>query len=820
MGRATHRARLFESLFNRELQFRHAHGETPTCDDYIARFPAYEMEIRAAFAYDGETLTHTPLRETTEEVCTDTKASAPSPSQASEPRRPNRSDARYRILRPHAKGGLGEVYVAHDEELNREVALKEILATHADNPNSRSRFLLEAEVTGSLEHPGIVPVYGLGQREDGRPYYAMRFIRGKSLREASSHFHRTHPDGDQTADHALELRQLLGRFIDVCNAIQYAHSRGVLHRDLKPGNVMLGKYGETLVVDWGLAKLKDAVEEAPVGQEMAVRPGTTSRSATEFGSAVGTPAYMPPEQAAGQLDQFGPASDVYSLGATLYHVLAGRPPVTDKDVHSLLRKVQEGDFAPPRQVRNDVPLALQAICLKAMQTVPAARYASPQQLADDVERWLADEPVSAYREPFTIRVRRWMRKHHRIVSAVAAAILAGLICLVVVAGVVSQKNEELATANGQLDQANKDLTTANGDLRVANDAERAAREEAEAVLDFFRIRVLAAARPQDQDGGLGIDATIRAAMDAAEPSIAESFADQPLAEASIRRTVGTTYFYLGEANLAVAQHKQALDLRKSHLGLEHEKTLISMNELALAHKYAGDTEKAFQLYEQVLESTKATLGENHPDTLTYTNNLGEAFRAAGRLDGALALLKDTFSRRKEVLGVDHPHTLVTMNNLAMAIEDAGNRDEAIPLFEETLQRRRKELGPEHPHTLQSMNNLAAAYLADGKPTEARELHESALELMKAKLGPAHPDTLRSMNNLARALEAEGEMDRCLDLHMKTLELRRERLGPDHFETFQSLYQVANSHFVMDQPQKALSMIDEYIAERRVKIGDG
>jgi tetratricopeptide (TPR) repeat protein len=526
---------------------------------------------------------------------------------------------------------------------------------------------------------------------------------------------------------------------------------------------------------------------------------------------------MPPEQAAGQLDQLGPASDVYSLGATLYHVLAGRPPVTDKDIHSLLRKVQEGDFAPPRQVRNDVPIALQAICLKAMQTDPAARYASPQQLADDVERWLADEPVSAYREPLTVQVRRWMRKHHRIVSAIAATVLVGLTCCIVVAGVVSQKNKELATANGQLDQANKDLTTANGDLRVANDAERAAREEAEAVLDFFRVRVLAAARPQDQEGGLGIDATIRAAMDAAEPTIAESFAHQPLAEASIRRTVGTTYFYLGETNLAVAQHKRALDLRKSHLGAEHEKTLISMNELALAHKYAGDSEQAFQLYEQVLESTKVTLGENHPDTLTYTNNLGEAFRAAGRLDRALALLKDTFSRRNEVLGVDHPHTLVTMNNLAMAIEDAGNRDEAIPLFEEALQRRRKELGPEHPHTLQSMNNLAAAYLADGKPTEARELHESALELMKAKLGSEHPDTLRSMNNLARALGVEGEMDRCLALHMKTLELRRERLGPDHFETFQSLYNVANSYFVMEQPQKALSLIDEYIAERRSRL---
>ncbi len=814
------RAPLFGSLFATEVQHRRARGETLMCDDYIARFPAYETEIRAAFGEGGATVTQALRQEAcdqlneTKEVFRDTKASTTSESQAGDPSCRTPSGVRYRVVRPHAKGGLGEVYVAHDEELNREVALKEILPKHADNPDRRSRFLLEAEVTGSLEHPGIVPVYGLGQHEDGRPYYAMRFIRGTTLREAISQFHRNHPDGDQTADHALELRKLLGRFIDVCNAIDYAHSRGVLHRDLKPGNVMLGKYGETLVVDWGLAKLKGAGEEPPVGQEMTVRPGTTSGSATEFGSAVGTPAYMPPEQAAGQLDQLGPASDVYSLGSTLYHLLAGQPPVTDQDIHSLLRKVQEGDFAPPRQVRKDIPAALQAVCLKAMQTEPSARYASPQQLADDVERWLADEPVSAYSEPLTVRVRRWMRKHHRIVSAIAATVLIGLTCFIVVAGVVSRKNRELATANGQLDKANQDLTVANDDLRVANDAERTAKEEAEAVLDFFRLRVLAAARPQDQEGGLGIEATIRAAMDAAEPSIAESFADQPLAEASIRSTVGTTYFYLGENELAVTQHKRALDLREAELGPNHEQTLIAMNDLALSHKYAGDAEQAFKLYQQILESTKVTLGDNHPDTLTYTNNLGEALRAAGRLDRALPMLKETFRRRKKTLGVDHPHTLSTMNNLAMAIEDAGNRDEAILMFEETLQRRRKELGPEHPHTLQSMNNLAAAYLAAGKPSQARELHHSVLELTKAKLGPEHPETLRFMNNLARATGAEGEMDQCLALHTKTLDLRRKRLSSDHPEIFQSVYNVANTYFVMEQPDKAMSLLEQYVAERQ------
>ncbi len=269
---------------------------------------------------------------------------------------PTAAGTRFRILRPHAKGGLGEVFVAEDEELHREVALKEIQDRHADEPDSRARFVLEAEITGGLEHPGIVPVYGLGTYADGRPFYAMRFIRGDSLKEAIERFHRSAECGVQNAESprparsdsadrrsphstlriphsafaSLAFRKLLRRFIDVCNAIDYAHSRGVLHRDLKPGNIMLGKYGETLVVDWGLAKVKGRDESAEAdSDEETLRPASASGSApTQMGAAIGTPAYMSPEQAAGRLDQLGPATDVYSLGATLYYVLTGQAPFT------------------------------------------------------------------------------------------------------------------------------------------------------------------------------------------------------------------------------------------------------------------------------------------------------------------------------------------------------------------------------------------------------------------------------------------------------------------------------------------------------------
>ncbi len=390
---------------------------------------------------------------------------------------------RFRIVRPHAKGGLGAVFVALDAELHREVALKQIHDSHADDPDSRHRFVMEAEITGGLEHPGIVPVYGLGTYADGRPYYAMRFIRGESLKEAIDRFHSDPRLKKESGRRALELRKLLRRFIDVCNAVDYAHSRGVLHRDLKPSNVVLGTHGETLVVDWGLAKPLSRMDPGTRLDERTLVPSSASGSSETLpGSALGTPAYMCPEQARGDIERLAPRSDVYSLGGTLYCLLTGQPPFEGSDVNEVLRKVKWGEYTGPRQLKRWIDPALEAVCVKAMAFMPEDRYQSSRALADDIEHWTAGQPVTAWVEPIRRRVRRWAR---RGATAATLVMLAGLVAVAVMARMQARQNTELRNANAAIDLALQDSRAATNRTKLTLGEAEESRTRAAAVGKFL-----------------------------------------------------------------------------------------------------------------------------------------------------------------------------------------------------------------------------------------------------------------------------------------------------------------------------------------------
>jgi serine/threonine protein kinase/Flp pilus assembly protein TadD len=328
---------------------------------------------------------------------------------------------RYQQAGFHARGGLGEIHLGEDLELHRPVALKRI-QEQQDSADNRRRFLREAEITARLQHPGIVPVYGLVHDDQGRPCYAMRFIKGDSLHDALGRFHAADRPGRDPGERNLALRRLLTRFVAVCKTLAYAHSRGIMHLDVKPGNIMLGSYDETLVVDWGLARPFAQRGPERSDAEEALLPVSDRGDVTrQLGQAPGTPPYMSPEQAAGRWDAIGPASDVYSLGATLYCLLTGRPPFAGSTAE-ILRKVQQSAFPPPRQVKPATPRALEAVCLKAMAHRPEERYARASELAADLERWLGDEPVRAYPEPVGDRMVRWGRRYRTAVVAGAIAV--------------------------------------------------------------------------------------------------------------------------------------------------------------------------------------------------------------------------------------------------------------------------------------------------------------------------------------------------------------------------------------------------------------
>jgi tetratricopeptide (TPR) repeat protein len=652
----------------------------------------------------------------------------------------------------------------------------------------------------------------------------MRFIRGDSLKEAIDRFHADEMLKADTGQRSLEVRKLLRRFLDVCNAIDYAHSRGVLHRDIKPGNIIVGKHGETLVVDWGLAKATGKSE--PGAEERTLIPISASGSAeTLSGSALGTPAYMSPEQARGDLDRLGPCSDVYSLGATLYCLLTGKPPFSGDDIGEILQKVQTGEFVRPREVNSSVDKPLEAVCLKAMAAPPEERYASCRALAEDVERWMADEPVAAMREPWTRTMMRWVTRHRTGVTAVGAATMAAVVGLAAVLtvqtranGLLRAKNEALAAAEeetaSERDQKAKEAAKAQLEEQKA----RQSAAESKAVLDFFQEQVLAAARPKSQEGGLGIDATIRQAMDSAEPKIAKAFQDRPAVEASIRNTLGGTYYYLGEPALAIAQIEKALQSRRRVLGPDHPDTLASEVDLGMAYHNAGRLSEAMPLLEANLKRRRSLSGPVLPDTLVALNNLANVYRTTGHLDKALSLFQEALKGLEAEYGPHHAFTLGAMNNLAQTYRDADRLDDAIVLFEETLKRCKSKLDPDHPHTLGTMNNLGLAYREAGRYDAALKLFENAAGRAKVALGADSPDTLWAMGNLAAAFGDVGRHADSVRLFDEVLKGLRTKLGADHPDTLVAIGGLANAYTAIGRLTDALPLYESALAGSTAKLG--
>jgi len=708
----------------------------------------------------------------------------------------------YRILGPLGQGGMGTVWRAVQQSTRREVALKILGWGVLGSQKNRRRFEREVELASRLEHPHIARVYDSGLYE-GLYYYAMELIEGLPLDEFAE-------------KHGLDQRQTLELVRKVCRAVQYAHQRGVIHRDLKPSNILVTEDGQPHVLDFGLAK--------------GNLEGEATLTISVGGDVLGTPAYMSPEQAAGKVDRVDTRSDVYSLGVILYRLLTGEPPHDlTGDRREVLRRIAEEEPRRPREVAKDLDRELEALLLKALAHDPDGRYASAGDLADDIDRYLAGEPLSAKAPTMGYFLYKRLRKH-RVRVAVAAGVLAALTGMAVLAYV-----------------------------RIAQARDEARQEAAKArtVTDFFNETLT----PGDQAEADGREVTVLAVLNKAAGQIEAKFSGQPLLEAEIRQCLGIRYMALKDYDAAHQQLSAAVELWQRHLGKDHPSTLAAKYGLANALRFQGEPAEAEQLHREVLQDRERVLGKDSLETLRSMDDLAKTLADQEKYADAEALQRHVLKAAQRVLGKENPDTLVFAKDLANTLWDRGQHDAAEALYREVVQTRQRVLGEGHPDTISSMQDLASALWDQGKYREGLAWYVRTAKTCERALGAGHPATQGSVWKLGSALteltwHSEGGpahsgdlelpdgvskkdivdslalVDKAAnDLHCQykhreaepllrmVLEVRQRILGNDHADTLKSQEILADDLYWQGKYRDAEPLYEEVLEALKEILGD-
>jgi serine/threonine-protein kinase len=526
----------------------------------------------------------------------------------------------------------------------------------------------------------------------------------------------------------LLFRQLLNHFVAACNAVAYAHSRGVIHRDLKPSNILLGKYGETLVVDWGLAKVVGRTEVTRTDSEQTLTtPPSNPGDATQLGQAVGTPSYMSPEQAAGRWDVVGPGTDIYSLGATLYYLLTAHLPYAGRNTPEVLAQVQRGRLPPPRQLNAEVPRALEAICQKAMAVDAEDRYATATALAADLEHWLADEPVTAYHEPLATRLARWGRRHKTWVLAGTAVLLACLAALVAAVVASERGRRHVIREQAETEKARQEAVASEEKARrYEKDAFASARKYFITLADDEDLKAVGVEKLRKKlltEGRDYFQAFVRQRGD--DPSLKSELADAHAALGRLNADIGDEQEAIAEYQQAIALFEQLAEAHPDVRRYQHN-LAANCNNLASTYGRLDQRKEAEAAHEKTLALYQA-LVERYPDDLGIRKDLAGSHINLG------VLYSDTGRRRDAETAYQKARAL---------LQPLTDRDPTNPDYQRLL--------------AISHNNLGFLYLRMGRFAEAETTLQEAFAL-RQQLADQHPNVPRYRSELARTLSNLGRL---------------------------------------------------------------